>query len=132
MVLTVTEFGLLVARCLLAATFLIAGTAKLANRRASVEALRDFGVPRFAQPLIPLLAPVEIAVGAGFLLAASAWYAACAAGLLLVMFITGIAVNLARGRQPPCNCFGQLQAKPISWQTLARNGVLAACATWLI
>ncbi len=132
MVLTVTEFGLLVARCLLAATFLIAGTAKLTHRRASIEALRDFGVPRFAQPLIPWLPPVEIAVGAGFLFAASAWYAAWAAGLLLVMFITGIAANLVRGRQPPCNCFGQLHAKPISWQTLARNGVLTACATWLI
>ena len=129
MVLSVTEFGLLVARCLLAATFLIAGTAKLTNRRASTQALRDFGAP---PPLIPVLPPVEIAVGAGFLFAASAWYAAWAAGALLVMFIAGIAANLARGQQPPCNCFGQLHSKPISWRTLARNGVLAACATWLI
>ncbi|MEP7310508.1 MAG: MauE/DoxX family redox-associated membrane protein [Acidobacteriota bacterium] len=132
MVWTVTEFGLLVVRCLLAATFLTAGTAKLTNRRAAMQALRDFGAPRFAQPLFPLLPPVEIAVGAGFLFAASAWYAAWAAGGLLVIFIAGIAANLARGRQPPCNCFGQLRAKPIGWQTLARNGVLAACATWLI
>ena len=132
MVWTVTELGLLVARGLLAATFLIAGTAKLTNRRASMQVLRDFGAPRFAQPLIPLLPPVEIAVGAGFLFAASAWYAAWAAGVLLVIFIAGIAANLARGQQPPCNCFGQLHAKPIGWQTLARNVVLAACATWLI
>jgi peroxiredoxin len=48
------------------------------------------------------------------------------------MFIVGIVANLARGQQPPCNCFGQLHAKPISRRTLARNGVLAACATWLI
>jgi len=132
MVWTVTEFGLLVARCLLAATFLTAGTAKLTNRRASIKALLDFGAPRFAQPLLPLLPPVEIAVGAGFMFAASAWYAAWAAGALLVIFIGAIAANLARGRQPPCNCFGQLQAKPIGWQTLARNGVLVACAAWLI
>jgi len=132
MVLTVTELGLLVARCVLAATFLTAGTAKLSNRRASAQALRDFGLPRFVQPLIPLLPPVEIAVGAGFLFAAAAWYSAWAAGVLLVIFIAGIAANLARGLQPPCNCFGQLHAKPIGWQTLARNGVLAACAAWLI
>src|SRR3977135_475348 len=92
MVLTVAEFGLLVLRCLLAATFLIAGTAKLTNRRASIQALRDFGAP---QPLIPLLPPVEIAVGAGFLFAACAWYAAWAAGALLVIFVAGIAANLA-------------------------------------
>ena len=132
MVWTVTELGLLVARGLLAATFLTAGTAKLTNRRASMQVLRDFGAPRFAQPLFPLLPPVEIAVGGGFLFAASAWYAAWAAGVLLVIFIAGIAANLARGQQPPCNCFGQLRAKPIGWQTLARNVVLAACATWLI
>ena len=119
----------LVAKCLLAATFLIAGTAKLTNRRTSFQALRDFGAP---PPLIPLLPPVEIAVGAGLLFAASAWYAAWAAGALLVMFIAGIAANLARGLQPPCNCFGQLHAKPISWRTLARNGGLVACAAWLI
>ena len=130
--LTVTDFGLLLARCLLAVTFLVAGTAKVANRRASIQALRDFGIPRLAQPLIPLLAPVEITVAAGFLFAAFAWYAAWASVALLLLFIAGIAANLARGRQPTCNCFGQLHSKPISWRTLARNGVLAACATWLI
>ena len=132
MVLTVTEVGLLAARCLLAATFLIAGAAKLVNRRASTQALRDFGVPLFAQPLLPLLAPAELVVAAGFLFAASTWYAAWTAGALLVVFIAGIAANMARGRRPPCNCFGQLQSKPIGWRTLARNGVLAACAAWLI
>jgi uncharacterized membrane protein YphA (DoxX/SURF4 family)/thiol-disulfide isomerase/thioredoxin len=129
MVLTVTEFGLFALRCVLAATFLIAGSAKLTNRRASIQALRDFGAP---QALIPLLPPVEIAVGAGLLFAVSAWYAAWAAAALLAMFIAGIAANLVRGHQPRCNCFGQLHAKPISARTLTRNGVLAACATWLI
>ena len=131
-VLTVTEFGSLAARCLLAATFLMAGAAKLANRRASMQSLRDFGAPLVAQPLIPLLAPVEIAIAAGFLFAASAWYAAWAAAALLLVFIAGIAGSLARGHRPPCNCFGQLHSKPIGWRTLARNGGLAASATWLI
>jgi|SRR5579862_631584 len=128
-VLTVPEFGSLAVRGVLAATFLIAGTAKLTNRRASNQALRDFGAPRL---LIAVLPPVEIAVGAGLLFAASTIFAAWAAGALLVMFIAGIAVNLARGRQPPCNCFGQLHSKPISLRTLVRNGVLAAGAAWLI
>ena len=131
-VLTVTEFGSLAARCLLAATFLIAGAAKLANRRASIQSLRDFGTPLVAQPLIPLLAPVEITIAAAFLFAASAWYAAWVAAALLLVFIVGIAAKLARGQRPPCNCFGQLHSKPIGWRTLARNGGLAACATGII
>lgn len=130
--MTFTDLGLLAARGLLAATFLIAGIAKLTNRRASIQALRDFGAPRFVQPLTPLLPPVEIAVGTGLLFAASASYAARAALALLVVFIAGISANLARGRRPPCNCFGQVHSTPISWRTLVRNGVLAACATWLI
>lgn len=132
MVLTVPALGSLAARCLLAATFLVAGAAKLVNRRASNQALRDFGVPLFAQPLLPLLAPGELVVAVGFLFAVSTWYAAWAAFALLVVFIAGIAANLARGQRPPCNCFGQLQSKPIGWRTLARNGALAACAAWLI
>jgi peroxiredoxin/uncharacterized membrane protein YphA (DoxX/SURF4 family) len=131
-VLTVTEYALLAARFLLAVTFLVAGIAKLVNGRASIQALRDFGAPRLVQPLGALLPPLEIAVAAGLPFAPAAWYAAWGALALLGMFIAGIAANLARGHQPACNCFGQLHASPISWRTLVRNGVLAACATWLI
>ena len=62
----------------------------------------------------------------------SAWYAAWGTLALLGLFIAGIGVNLARGRQPACNCFGQLHSRPISWRTLVRNGVLAAGAIYLI
>jgi peroxiredoxin len=123
---------LLGARVLLAGTFLIAGLAKLANRQESIQALRDFGAPRLVQPLGVLLPPLEIAVAAGFLFSRSAWYSAWGALALLGIFIAGIGANLARGRQPACNCFGQLHSSPISWRTLVRNGLLAAGATWLI
>jgi peroxiredoxin len=131
-VLTFTEFALLAVRLVLAAVFLVAGIAKLVNGSASSQALRDFGAPRLVQPLGALLPPLEMAVAAGLLFVPAAWYAAWGALALLGTFIAGIAVNLARGHQPACNCFGQLHSRPISWRTLVRNGVLAACATWLV
>lgn len=130
--MTALEFGRLSVRFVLATILLVAGLAKLAHRQASVQALRDFGVSRRLQPLGALLPPLEIAVATGFLFAASAWYAAWGALALLSLFIAGMTANLARGHQPVCACFGQVHAKPISWRTLLRNGVLAACATWLI
>src|SRR5918992_5454999 len=51
---------------------------------------------------------------------------------LLMLFVVGIALNLARGRKPDCHCFGQLHSAPAGWNTLARNGVLAAVAGFVL
>jgi peroxiredoxin len=51
---------------------------------------------------------------------------------LLLLFVAGIGANLARGRKPDCHCFGQLHSAPAGWKTLARNGVLAALAGFLV
>jgi thiol-disulfide isomerase/thioredoxin len=128
---TVLDIALIAVRAILAATFFVAGAAKLASAKALV-ALRDFGIPRFAQPLLLLLPWAEIAIACGLLFALTAWYAAWGAAVLLGIFTIGIAANLIRGRRPPCNCFGQVHRKPISPWTLARNGVLAAAAWWII
>ena len=69
-----------------------------------------------------------MAVAVALLVRAAAWYGALGALLLLLLFIVGIAVNMARGRAPDCHCFGQLHAEPVGWRTLARNGVLALIA----
>lgn len=131
--MSLTELAPLIVRLLLAVVFLVAGVAKLANRKESGHALRDFGLPlRIAQPLSTLLPPLEISVAVSLLFARSAWYGACGALVLLGIFTAGIAGNLVRGRRPPCNCFGQLHSVPISWRTFLRNSVLAACAIWLI
>ena len=82
--------------------------------------------------LIPagaLALPVlEIAFALGLLPTSTAWLASLGMLALLVGFISGIGYNLARGRRPDCHCFGQLYSKPIGFETLLRNGVLAALA----
>jgi len=125
--------ALLVARLLLAAVFLVAGLAKLADRAGSKQAAVDFGVPKsLATPIGILLPLAELAVAAALIPTATAWWGALGALALLLLFITGISINLARGRKPDCHCFGQLHSAPAGWSTLARNGALAAVAGFLL
>lgn len=119
-------------RVLLSTVFLVAGLSKLVDLGGSVQALREFGVPRVLSRLGVALPPVELAVAIGLLFTPTALYAAWGALALLLVFIAGIAVNLIRGRRPDCHCFGQVHSRPISRWTLGRNIVLAGGAAWLL
>src|SRR3989440_4627818 len=102
---------LLIARLLLAAVFLVAGLAKMADLAGSRQALRDFGVPAvFASPFGTLLPLAELTVAVALIPTVSAWWAALGAVVLLLLFVVGIGFNLARGRTPDCHCFGQLHS----------------------
>ena len=121
--------SLLLARLALAAVFLVAGLAKLADPAGSHRALRAFGVPRWlAAPSARLLPAAEIAVAVLLLPASTVPWAAGLALVLLLTFSAGIAVSLARGRTPDCHCFGGLHSRPASPATLGRNLGLAAVA----
>jgi peroxiredoxin len=123
----------LLARVLLAAVFLVAGLAKLADRPGSQQALLDFGVPAaLATPGGTLLPLAELLVAVLLLPTATSWWGALGALVLLLLFVVGISYNLARGRTPDCHCFGQLHSAPASWPTLARNAVLAAFAGFVL
>lgn len=112
---------------------LLAGAAKLGDRAGASKAAGDFGLPRrLAQPLSLLLSAAEILIAVALIVAPLAWYGAFGALALLAIFILGIGANLARGRKPDCHCFGQLHSAPVGWTTLARNGLLAAAAGWLV
>ncbi len=127
------QIVLLAARVLLSGVFGIAGLAKLADRAGSRRALIDFGVPNaLATPLGVLLPLAELVVAAALLPVATAWFGALGALLLLLLFVFGIAINLARGRTPDCHCFGQLSSAPAGWTTLLRNAVLALVSGFVI
>ena len=116
-------------RLVLAAVFAVAGVAKLLDAAGSRGALEGFGVPRGAARLAGRVLPVaELAIAAGLLVPASAWWSALAAAGLLAVFMAAIGVSMARGAAPGCHCFGRLRSAPVSWRTQLRNGVLAAAA----
>src|SRR5258708_29162206 len=127
------DIVLLLARLLLTMVFVVAGLAKLGDRAGSRQALVDFGVPaRLAHLLAVLLPLAELAVAVALIPTASAWWGALGALALLVLFITAIGYNLARGRTPDCHCFGQLHSAPAGWSTLVRNVILAAVAGFVV
>jgi peroxiredoxin len=127
------DAALLIARLVLAAVFSLAGVAKLSDLKGSRRAIIDFGVPSaIAAPLGLVLPVAELSVAATLLAASTAWWGALGALALLSVFVVGITYNLARGRKPECHCFGQLYSSPAGWKTLARNGVLAAVAGFVL
>jgi Methylamine utilisation protein MauE/AhpC/TSA family len=86
-------------------------------------------VPPWAtRPVAVALPLVEIAVAVALVPVASAQVSAWVALGLLAVFSIAIAVALARGEHPECNCFGAVSARPVGPVTLTRNGVLLALA----
>lgn len=113
------------ARIVLGVVLLVSGALKLRDP-AWPPAAAALGTPA---PLIPLVAPAEIAVGA--LTAAGAiepWPAA--AGLVMLVAFTVVLVRtLLSGARPVCACFGSVSARPIGPASIVRNVALVAIAT---
>jgi hypothetical protein len=100
----------------LAVVFAAAGGAKLVDRETSV--------PR-------AISVAEIAV-AVLLIAVPPVGAALALGLL-AGFTVALVVRIRRGSEEPCECFGQLGTRPVSWLDVARNlGFMALAAVALV
>lgn len=124
---------LLACRLVLAATFVTAGAAKLADLAGSRQAMAEFGVPRrLVRVAGPLLAALELAVAITLVPAGSARLGALAGVILLSGFCVAIALALRRGAAPECHCFGQLRSAPTGPRTLARTGALLALAGFVV
>jgi peroxiredoxin/uncharacterized membrane protein YphA (DoxX/SURF4 family) len=124
-----------VGQILLAAILIIAAFAKLASLSRTRQSLEGFGVPaEWVVPASWALPVAELLSGFFLLLPTTAWWGAVAAFLLFSVFNAVIAYNLALGRTPECNCFGQLHSTPVGRSTLARNlgFTLAAAAIVLL
>ena len=120
-----------VARVALALVFGAAAVGKLVDRRGTVAAAEDLGVPAgMAGPVAGLLPVAELAVAVAL---AGAWgpsaVVGAAAGLFLLALMTCLVVlNLRQGRRPPCHCFGRVDDAPIGTGTVVRNLALMALA----
>lgn len=121
--------ALLAARLVLAAIFVIAGVAKLADLPGSRRATREFGVPERLAGVVGLGVPIaELVIAASLVPAVSARGAALGATVLLTAFAAAIGRSMARGQRPDCHCFGQLHSAPAGPESLVRNIVLAGVA----
>ncbi|MCY3948645.1 MAG: DoxX family membrane protein [Acidimicrobiaceae bacterium] len=115
-----------VARIVLGALLLASGALKLRDP-SWPGAARAMGAPRWS---VPLIAPVEIVLGAA--LAAGAvrpWPAWLSLGLLAVFSVALLSVlRQPLAERPACACFGRWSAKPVGVGSLLRNAVLAGIA----
>lgn len=123
-------FVLVLARLALGITWITAGVAKLTAGDGRDDGVAKFGLlsDRVARPVGRGLPFVELVLGS--LLVAGLWVvpAAATSAILLAAFSAVIALNLIRGREIECHCFGQLGRGPISGWSVARNLVLLAFA----
>lgn len=123
------ESVLLALRIGLAVMFFVAAIVKLADQAAFRQTVVAFGLPsKGAGGVAAGVVLAEFAVAVLLLWADTTWWGAVGSLLLLLLFTVAIAVNLARGNRPPCQCFGQLHSTPISKATLWRNIMLVAGA----
>lgn len=124
--------ALVVTRLCLAAIFMIAGAAKLADRSGTRQALTDFDVPaRLAGPLRFILPAAELMTATALVFPTTARWGAAGSLVLLALFVAGLTRILRRGEAPDCHCFGQLHSKPASWVTVARNLILVLPASYV-
>jgi uncharacterized membrane protein YphA (DoxX/SURF4 family) len=112
------------AAVVLGIVLLVAGIAKRADRgwRQDAAAL---GTPAWAIPVLPWF---EMLLGAVLVSGLARPAAAALAGVVLLAFTGLLILNLARGRRPPCACFGASSRRPIGPGSLVRNLVLLALA----
>lgn len=123
-----------VLRLALGLVFVVAAVGKLADRTGTVAAARALGVPaRVARPVAGVVLPVaELALAAALGWEPSAVVGATGAMFLLALMTGLVALNLIRGRRPPCHCFGHFDDAPIGAGTIVRNAVLMAIAIVVI
>ena len=123
------DTALLLVRVALSVVLATAAVTKLAQWRGLPTTVRDMGVPSaLVRPVAAVLPLVELAIAAALLVGAIAWEGSIAAALLFGAFTALVAFNIAKGRRPDCNCFGQLSADPISTTTIVRNVGLTTAA----
>jgi len=108
----------------LGAVFLLSGALK-ARDRSWPEAARVLGTPSF---VVPLIAPLELGLGA-LLIVGIARRASAIAALGLLVIFTGVLVRAIRsGQNPVCACFGSLSARPVGPGSVVRNIALMVLA----
>ncbi len=128
----------LLARLVLGGVVLVAGLLKVGQLETSARAVRayqllPYDVAGYVGYALPVL---EVAVGLLLVLGLFTRASAVVGGLLMVVFILGIASAWARGLSIDCGCFGQggtIAAAQTQYpQEIARDVGLLACAAWLV
>jgi uncharacterized membrane protein YphA (DoxX/SURF4 family) len=117
-------------RLVLGGVLLLAGVTKLVDRASFRQAVTDYQVlpATLARPFATGVPWIETALGTLLLVGFGTGVAAGIAVPLFLSFAFAIGVNLQRGREFDCHCFGAVQADPIGATALLRSLIFASIA----
>lgn len=127
-----------VARLALAGVFFVAGLAKISDLDVAVLSVKSYqllpdGVAEIVGIVLPLL---EMVLAVLILVGFGTRIVAAVLGLLLVMFIIGIASLWIRGMSVGCGCFGSsllaASSPPSYAEEILRDSALLIAAGWLV
>jgi len=116
--------------------FLTTAVPKLRRPRSFVLTVLEYQMlpPALSQLYGWLLPPVELWLALVLLTGSAPRLAGILSSVLLVSFIVGVSVNLARGRDLDCGCLGEDKKRPIGWavviQDLSLLGASALLLAW--
>lgn len=116
--------ALLLVRIVLAATFSLAGIAKLLDPSAAPRLSEYAGLPQRVRPVVRALPVAELAVAAGLLVARTSRPTAAVMAGMLAGFSVLVARRVASHDGSSCGCFGRLDAALLSQHPLVRNAAL--------
>ena len=116
----------LISRVAFGLVFLSSGTLKLRDKKWPMAA----GLLRVPRLAIPVVAPLEITVGAllvvGFQSTLFIWVGL--GSLIVFSAVLTNALRFPKDERPVCACFGVLGAQPVSAWSLLRNGAFMLLA----
>ena len=119
-------FGVVfVLRLVVGIIFLIAGVVKLKSGSSQfLSAIMGYElVPKYVATLLASFMPwLEVVIGGLLLLGLWSQFSAIVGATLLLIFSSGVAISLLRGKDNDCGCFRTVT--PVQWRLIYRNLIL--------
>jgi putative oxidoreductase len=111
--------------------FLAAAVPTLRHPKGFVLAVLEYRVlpPRLGWFYARLVPPLEFLVALLLFTGTAVRFATVAISMLLLSFMAAIGINLARGRDLDCHCFGKATRGSIGWGLLLQDAALLGAAS---
>jgi putative oxidoreductase len=110
--------------------FLVSAVPKLRHPNGFILAVLEYRVlsPHLSWFYARLIPPLEFLLALMLLTGTAVRSAAVVMSVLLLSFIIAVGINLARGRDLDCHCFGKAARRPIGWRLLLQDVALLVAA----
>jgi hypothetical protein len=118
--------GVAVCSTILGVIFIFSAIPKLRHPNGFILVVLEYRIlpPRLGRVFARLVPQLELFAALLLLSGIAVRLAGALTSLLLLSFIVAISINIARGRNLDCHCFGKETRRQIGWNTLVQDGAL--------